>query len=292
MFRLQRLLPFLVALIAGAVSVGLMLSYVADKERQLARQKAELMKNFQSPVDVLVAASDLAEGTRLGTEHVKVAQVPAQYKQPYATANPNDVVGMVAVADLAKGEQIQRNKVKRAEDVARRAVTLAGITSEGNRAVTIGSDVLSGVGGFVRPGDRVDILWTFKIPEAPGQRGSGELVTLTLFQHVQVLAVGGEMMGRPAERPAQGQSAPRDYTLTLELSPQQASLLLFAREQGRIQLALRSKEDEGGEVALPPANMNVLMESVFGKVPASPSKSSHVVEVFKGLERNVVSVNE
>jgi pilus assembly protein CpaB len=186
----------------------------------------------------------------------------------------------VAAIDIAQGEQVLRNKLKRPEEMARRGRTLSQLTSEGMRAITIGSDALSGVGGFIRPGDRIDIHWTH------AARGE-EVVTLTLFQNVHVLAVGDQMLGRaPAEGVAGG-----NYTVTLELTPEQAELLLFAREQGNVQLSLRSPDEKLESIPVAPINTTTFMQSVFGRAVVEERQPQRV-EVFKGLDRNVVSVDQ
>ena len=85
---------------------------------------------------------------------------------------------------------------------------------------------------------------------------------------------------------------------TLALTPQEASIILFAREQGVLQLSLRSPTDKDQRVAIAPTDNNVLLEYVFGhpvqpppppQAPKGPEQRS--VEVYRGLERSVVSVD-
>ena len=115
-------------------------------------------------------------------------------------------------------------------------------------------------------------------------------MTITLFQDVPVLAIGGEMLGRPA--PAEGQPQPADHVVTLALGPQETSLLLFARDHGRIQLSLRRLQDSG-QVPVSPASLETLMQRVLGVAPQAPAPPppnvpTREVEVYKGLKRDVV----
>jgi pilus assembly protein CpaB len=202
---------------------------------------------------------------------------------------------MVAIAPIAVKEQVLLNKLRSAEAPAtenegttRAGTTLSTLTPKGNRAVTISVDAITGVGGFVRPGDKVDILWTLKLPGG----GGDQVATLTLFQDVQVMAVGGELMGRPATPGAPASAGTQGYTVTLALDPQETSALLFAREQGRIQLSLRPKQ-EGGPVPVPPANISSVLQSQLGVAPAAgPPPATHQVEIFKGLKRDVMVLAE
>ena len=285
--KLKRFLPIIFSVIMGVLAVLLMNQYLTQQVRRVQEKERRLAAIYQNPVDVLVAAKDLPEGLTLEASHVKAAQVPERFIQPYATRTAGDVAGLVTIAPIAEGEQVLLTKLRRPEAVPRDA-TLSGLTPKGKRAVTIGVDAVTGVGGFVRPGDTVDVLWTLKVPAA--DQPDGQLVTLTLFQEVQVLAVGGDMIGKASTTES------RDYTVTLALEPQQLSFLLLARDTPgtRIQLSLRPKLDAGSSVSVPPANINSLLEASLGiKItPPPPPRPVRQVEIFKGLKRDVVLLPE
>lgn len=282
--RFKRLVPLGVAALVGLIAVGLMQQYLRQKEQVLERELQRVRATYPEPVPVVVAASDVEAGVVLNSSHVTTADVPERFFQPYAVRNPHEVFGMVTVAPIAEGEQVLLNKVRRPEDVPLGS-TLSGLLPQGKRAVTIGVDSLSGVGGFVQPGDTVDILWTITVP-MPDQSDK-QMVTWTLFQDVPVVGVGDTLMARSAGRAA----AEESYTVTLSLNPQETSFLLFARDQGRIQLSLRSRFEEG-PVPLAPANIQNLLEKQLGlKAPPSAAKPpGHRVEIYKGLKRDVVTL--
>ena len=286
---LRRRLPILFALVMGSLAVIFMQQYLAGQQRVLAQERARLLQNYKDPITVLVVAKDLPPGIVLEAGYFELADVPEKFVQPYAARTSRDVLGLVTAAPLAKGEQVLMNKLRR-PDEAPTGSTLAGLTPEGKRAVTIGVDAITGVGGFVRPGDEVDVLWTLQLPQAGGGSPGDQVVMLTLFQKVQVLAVGGQMAGRPPV--GEAQQAPRDYTVTLALSPQDTAFLLFARAQGNIQLSLRPKRGESQEVLVPPTNINTLLEAKLGLKPAALPKPARRVEVYKGLKRDVVVMAE
>lgn len=285
--KLKRFLPILFSLAMGVLAVVIMNQYLGQQRRLLERERQRLAATYQDPIEVIVAAKDLPEGVALASSHLKAAQIPERFVQPYAARSASEVTGLVTIAPMAEGEQILTSKVRRKEDIPQ-DTTLSGLTPKGKRAVTIGVDAVTGVGGFVRPGDAVDLLWTLKVPapDAP----DGQLVTLTLFQDVQVLAVGGDLVGRS------GAAESRDFTVTLALDPQQISFLLLARDTPgtRLQLSLRPKLEAGPSVAVAPANINSLLEASLGikATPPPPPKPVRQVEVFKGLKRDVVLLTE
>ena len=292
---IQRVLLGIFALVLASLAVVMANRWVTMQRQALEEERRQLTVDYQQPVEVIVAARDLPEGTTLSTEHLQPARVPEKFLQPYAVRTPNQLLGMVTVAPLAVGEQVLLNKVRRPE-AAPTGTTLSGMMPQGKRAVTIGVDALTGVGGFVRPGDAVDLLWTVKLP---GEGGQGEqVVTLTLFQHVPVMAIGTQLVGRKGERTtgAGGDSKSRDaFTVTLALTAQETSFLLFAREQGRVQLSLRSRADEAAQAVLP-ANAGTLNAYLSGQpgmqIEPSAAKPPRSVEVYKGLKRDIVFIEQ
>ena len=282
-----------------AVAMGLMGVALAHQWRQrqfqaLEQQRKELVALYHPPVPVLAATRDLAAGATVGPADVTTIPVPQKFIQPYAAKAANEVVGLVAAAPIAEGEQLMTNKLRRPEVVSQGA-TLSTLTPKGKRAVTIAVDTISGVGGFVRPGDRVDVLWTVNL--GPGKVAEGG-ATITLFQDVPVLAVGSELgqpegakRGERGERQSPAMLGGSQFTVTLAMSPQDTSFLLFAREQGKIQLTLRPKQ-EAGTAPVPPANIQTLLESQLGIKAAPPPGVMRQVEVYKGLKRDVVALAE
>lgn len=283
-----------VALMSAGLAVALANQWVSGERRKLATLRAQLLTDYQRPVEVVVAAKDLPNGAAVESSHLRMAAVPEKFLQPYSVRATKELVGKVTIAPIAEGEQVLLNKVRR-PDEAPPETTLSGMLPKGKRAVSIVVDAITGVGGFVRPGDVVDILWTLRLPKIGDQQE--QVVTFTLFQDVPVLAVGSELAGR-AEKGKREGGGTDQRTVTLGLGPQETSFLLFAREQGRIQLSLRAKQDRGAQVAVAPANMDTLLESALGiqaakpPPPPPPKAPPRQVEVYKGLERAVVSLPE
>jgi pilus assembly protein CpaB len=287
--NLKRIAPLVIAVGMGFMAMVMMGRYLAEEKMKIEKERQRVAADYRNPIEVVVAGKDLPEGAAIEPSVLKVLKVPEQFAQPYAVRPPaREVLGMVTKVPVAAGEQILTNKVRRPEE-APTAATLSALTPKGKRALTIGMDALSGVGGFVRPGDVVDVLWT--VPMPPEQGGPA---TYSLFQGVTVLAVGAQMMGKPSSE-VEGNP---NYTVTLALTPEEASLLLVARQQGVVQLSLRSRQDKDAQVAAaPPVNAVALMQAIMGPQaapaePEEPPKPPRTVEVYKGLERSVVSLSD
>ncbi len=310
----RRLMVLVLAIGLGVVALMMFNKMMVGERRKLAAERKKLLENYQSPIEVVVAAKDLPPQTVIESSMLTFAKVPERFAQPYSVRDPNQLVGLMTLVDVAAGEQVLTNKVKTPQEAVQ-STTLSTVVPKGKRAVTITVNTLTGVGGFVRPGDLVDILWTLALPGP--DKDHPELITLTLFQDVDVVAIQREIAGQPAVHHApdaedkNGQAAAVDsgggedaeatssvagtgkegeYTATLALNPQDISFLLFAREQGRIQLTLRSKEEEGSKVAVAPVNMTTMMGATLGPeiLKANQPKPQRHVEVYKGLNRDVV----
>ena len=295
----RRFAPLVFALVMGLLAVSMVQRYIASERHKLRQKWDELTASYRNPVDVMVAAKDLPPEAPIQVEDLAAAQIPERFVQPYAVQAPDQLIGQVPIAPIAQGEQVLLNKIRQAEE-GRRGNTLSDILPKGTRAVTIATDTLSGVGGLVRPGDAVDVLWTVRLPQIGEQQS--QIVTLVLFQGVPVLAIGVQLATQrprsPEEEAAMAAQGGAN-TVTLALTPQEASILLFAREQGQLQLSLRSQsEKEGERIAIAPTDNNVLLEYVFGHSvqpppPPPPPKGpeQRSVEVYRGLERSVISVD-
>jgi len=117
--------------------------------------------------------------------------------------------------------------------------SLAIKTPAGKRAITILIDSLSAVGGLISPGDSVDVIAHLNVPrdaEGPGAASKPETVTAMVFQNVQILAVGSNL-ATPGIYDAQQQSP--NLKVTLALDPEEAGLLSFVQQNGKVQLILR-----------------------------------------------------
>ncbi|MBI4354714.1 MAG: Flp pilus assembly protein CpaB [Candidatus Omnitrophica bacterium] len=294
--QLRRTLPFIIAVVTGLTAAVLNWNFLTKQRRALEAERQRLLADFRAPVEVVVAARDLAPEVTLEASHFAPAVIPEKFVQPYAARAPEEIIGLVTQAPIAEGEQILRNKLRR-PDEAPLGSRLSTVTPKGKRAVTIAVDTLTGVGKFVRPGDLVDVLWTLQLP-GPGE--GMQPVTLTLFQDVPVLAVGGETLVGGGQAPAAGGEGASEagagavsgqFTVTMALDPQETSFLLFAREQGGIQLSLRPRSETGTRVSVVPANIGTLLEQQLG-ISAQGPPPPRQVEVYKGLEKGVVEVTE
>ncbi len=112
----------------------------------------------------------------------------------------------------------------------------AGLTSQlerGERAFAIKVDVSSGVSGFLRPGDFVDVYWTGKVggKEVRTEANSVGDITKLIETNVKLIAVD-----QTANSEKSGANVAR--TVTVAVKPQQVAALAQAQATGRLSLSL------------------------------------------------------
>ena len=213
-----------VAMVAGAAAFLLM---IGNTPQEVPVRIVEPVK--EETIRVLVSARDLARGERFGPEDTKWVSWPKAAVQPTFITDENpasrdELSGSVARSLIVAGEPVVNAKFVRAGSSG----LMAAIISPGMRAVTVRVSPETSSGGFILPGDRVDIHYT----EADD---NDETKIFTIKENVRVLAVN-TVYSENTETPSiEGR------TVTMELTPDDAEYLIIARNsEGTLQLTLRS----------------------------------------------------
>ncbi len=142
-------------------------------------------------------------------------------------------VGAIVREPILKGEPIIARKVVRATDAGVMAVSL----EPGMRAMAVPLSAESAAGGFILPGDHVDVVQSRKVD---GPNGLSKFASGAVLRNVKVMAIDQQSK-------ANGKlSAQIGATATLEVTPDQAELLALSKSQGELTLILRSYADTAG----------------------------------------------
>ena len=203
----------------------------------LGRQRPAGRKEQADP-----AREHIADAVGPMPEAVGMRQVPAQGRAlpqrlvpPQAVQNVSQIEGRVVNMPLSRGEPIILTKLAPEGTAA----GLGGLLKPDMRAYTIKVDDVSGVAGFLQPGDRVDILMTLSMPDKTGEKFSK-----VVLQDIMVLTAGKVWQQA-------GSGEPKSVnTVTLEVTPQQSEVLNLASAQGKIHLSLRNRTNK----AIAPTN--------------------------------------
>ena len=141
-------------------------------------------------------------------------------------------VGAVVRQPIGAGEPITDKKIVRAGVSGVMAVTL----QPGMRAMSIPLSAENAAGGFILPGDHVDVVQVQK-PQ------NGSVQAYTVMRNIRVLAID------QASKALSGASTQLGSQATIELSPDQAQDMVLARAQGELTLVLRSYADAAGSAS-------------------------------------------
>lgn len=212
----------------AAFAVIIANSYLSGVEESV-EQRAE----SQAVTPIVVATQPLDFGDAITPENIRLQNFPASSVPQGAFRTVRDALAdnRVALRPIVPGEPVLADKVSGASG---RAV-LAAVLPEGMRAVAIPMTSVTGVAGFVRPGDTVDVLLTRKIPGDGAE--STDLMSDVILERVKVLAI--DQVASEAE------TAPKvGSTAVLEVDPLQAQQLAIATKIGTLSLTLRNIESQ------------------------------------------------
>jgi pilus assembly protein CpaB len=180
-------------------------------------------------VAVLVAARDIPLGQPIEahlvtTQNWPVDNVPAGvFVDPAMLLPDPGEEPRRALRAIAQGELLTVNRVS---DWGEK-VTIAQTLAPGTRAMAISVDAATAVGGFVTPGDFVDVVLT--------QGGGDTLRTITILQNIRVVGVDQDA-SEENDAPAIAR------TVTVEVTPDQGQRLALAQRAGTLSLSLRDPD--------------------------------------------------
>jgi pilus assembly protein CpaB len=222
-------------MVGFAVVFGLLAVFIANVWlNNQASQRAKSMQSTAKPAvtkTIVVAKQALRFGAELNASELAEVPWPANAVPAGAFTKVSDVLShgrRVVLAAMEPNEPVLALKIT---GPGQRA-TLSALVKPGMKAVTIRVNDVEGVGGFVQPGDRVDVLLTRQIDK-------GQASTEVILQNVRVLAVDQSADERNAK-------AAVAKSVTLEVSTVEAQKIWLASSVGSLSLMLR-KAGETGE---------------------------------------------
>lgn len=224
----MRILLLLLAIASGLGAAWLILLR-DDPEPPPAPEPAESV----AMRDVLVIDQEIAADTPIEAQDLRWQSWPEDaLQEDYILRDtdadaPSRIEGFVARSDLHPGDPVRPARLR---DAGARAI--AAQLESGQRAMAVRVSVESTAGGFVLPGDRIDLVHTTTPPEGGRSRSK------TLVTNLHVLALDQRTQSDPDEQAAIGQTA------TLAVSPQQAEIITSAEREGRLTLVLRARADQ------------------------------------------------
>lgn len=288
--KIVAVISVLLALVLAVLGYQISKSYAkkADEAQQQARQqKAEQFL-------AVVAVKPLAAYQSIARDAVALVPVSIKPADPYT--NIDDVVGKVPLVDVDAGAPVTQRYFKEGNALAR-------IIPPGHQAVSVEINDVVAVGGFVRPGDIVDLLLFLR-----GGAGMDQAQSRVLLEAARVLAYEERIIDRPEgirdDDEAKRRSS-RVRTAVLAVPEADTTKLMLGASLGELRLALHSQAapvdasaepaDATKTAARTRPEKAISLEELArlrgsaGPGPATTTQAA-TVEIIRGAQRDAVSV--
>jgi pilus assembly protein CpaB len=265
-----------IVMVAFAVVFGLLAVFIAqawlNSQAERRMRSLEAQKKPVTTNTIVVAAQRLPFGIELTREHLREVPWPAEAQPQGSFATVSEILSAgkrVVLAPVEANEPVLAVKIT---GPGQRA-TLSAIVGEGMKAVSVRVNDVEGVGGFVLPGDRVDVVLTRQLEK-------GNATTEVVLQNARVLAVDQSADDRTSK-------AAVAKAVTLEVDTVGAQKIWLAASVGSLSLLLR----KAGEVSAEPTRRVTLDDlSKPDRIMPQKSESTTSVSVQRGSQRQSYEV--
>jgi pilus assembly protein CpaB len=277
LFKMKIILP--IAILTSAVSTYGVYHY-------LQKKKTEIEDPKRLTQSVVIAKANFDIGRMLEESDLKQSEWPKNIVPRGSYSDVSLVVGRVLKAEIYEGEAILESKLAPSGSDG----GFASIIPQGMRALTVSVNTYSGVGGFILPNTRVDVLVT-----VPSPHNKEESSTKIILEDVKVLAVD-QTFEREGDDPVIVQS------VTLLVTPDEAEKLVLASTEGKLQLSLRNYVDHDTKptsgvqlkelISNPRPRRKSSLSSTANRRQSEPKSEQTVVEVIRSSERSEVKFDD
>ncbi|NCC21516.1 MAG: Flp pilus assembly protein CpaB [Alphaproteobacteria bacterium] len=229
--------------LAGGLVIAILVAVLV--QASLKDDAPQVQIKEEDRVQIVVAAKDLKAGKELGADDLRWQAWPKAAVFSGAIVRqkdekPLDVVSGRLARSLSADEPVMASAILKTD-----ANYLAATLPKGMRAIAFSVKADTMAGGFVTPGDHVDIIMTFR-PVVPSgnpeeqriiDRNINKLAAETILQNVKILAVD--------QRASRGEAAALvGRTVTVQVSAMDAEKIALAADVGELILALRGIGDD------------------------------------------------
>ncbi len=194
-------------------------------------------------VAVVVAKQRIPERTQITQSMVEVKKLPAEAVNPLVLKKLSDVVGKIANVPIEANEQVLRTKLGETN------ISSGGLAyniPEGKRAITIEVSEITGIAGYVKPGDHVDIVASYMVEvlitdgSTSSTNNKKETIAMSklLVQNIQVLVTGTIPLGDPTTTKQVVYK-----NITIAVTPEESVELAHAQNYGKLTLVLRPDKE-------------------------------------------------
>lgn len=271
---------------AGGLLVAVLVAMIVQATLKGDRKKQPVKE--EARVQVVVAAKAIKAGDTLNAENIKWADWPKSgvfegMLQKDGNKKITDIASGKARRAIAPNEPVTKSAL-----VEKKVNFLAANLTPGMRAVSINGTARNTAGGFVSPGDYVDIILSYRPRLSAQDRGGGlsgviaqevdRRAAETIMQNVKIIAVD--------QRPTRNEDkVTTGKVYTVEVDPQGAQILAMAESVGTLELALRPLGDDKiveGLTAATDVRMTRLYEEIVKMSQEQRGTGANGIRIFNG----------
>ena len=249
---------------------------IRDQQRQTVATQADSYTYAQK---LVIATRDIAKGETLTEE--ELMQVPYAIKVEGSFATVSELLNKRSKQDILKGSVIRDSDFESDSKLAEQI-------QPGHRAVAVKVDEVIGTGGFLKPGDFVDVIFNSRATKETNDRSMSRRV----LRNIRLIAFGDEVEGEKPQ-PVTNESSKkannkdggkRSRSAVLEVPTDEVNRLVLAESAGGLRLVAIGEADRlarkemiaSGETPEENEDKATLMREVTGFKPAPPPKSIYM----------------
>ncbi|MSP60034.1 MAG: Flp pilus assembly protein CpaB [Myxococcales bacterium] len=240
-----RAMAFMAIALAAGLTAAYLITEVLSK-RAVQEVRAPMSK-------VVVAGADLPLATTITPENAAVIDWPADSLPPGSFTDPKAVEGRVTANAMVRGELVVETRLAAKGS----GEGIAAVVPLNMRIMAVKVNDVSGLFGWLHPGDFVDVITTMQQPI--GKSGENVYRSKIVLQNITVKAVGEELVtqnAKPVKVPV----------VILLVTPEQSERLALAATHGELQLTMRSGVDHA-EIDTPGVSPIDLLGPMVGAPP-------------------------
>jgi pilus assembly protein CpaB len=286
--------------LGGAVLVAFLVALLV--QMSIGGKKSAPVQTVKS-VNILVAAKDLGSGTTLAEGDTAWKAWPETAVFPGAVVQKDEQAPSEALSgrikdDIKAGDPVLTSALLG----SREGNVVANALPEGMRAVSIAVSAEGMVAGFVKPGDYVDVVLSYRATFSANdpspqvqemvQRNLDRMAAETILQDVKVLAVD-----QVADKEGK-EDAKLGRTVTLAVTRKDAEKLVLATQMGKLTLILRGLGDkEAGAPDWPTVTdkrMTKIEDEIFTeykKMKKDTGVNPDIVRIYSGENLSTSAVH-
>ena len=215
--------PFIIAIAFAIIAVVMVYMYV---------QKIKLTPTNIEMTTVVRATENIQPNTTIVDTMLEEIKVPADTVAEGTVTESEEILGKVSTTNIYEGTVLMQAMF----DIETAIDDIGRLLGPGERAVTVGITEVSGLGGNIKPGDKVDVLVTILNNEEVGVSS-----TFTVLRDIAVLAVGQDTGFEEEKNEMTSSGVSKSVTLKVDVA--EAERLALSSEVGALRLALRDPDD-------------------------------------------------